>query len=192
MTCAVFGGTFNPVHNSHLIMAEYVNNMPEVDKLLIIPDNIPPHKAVKNLASGVDRLKMCELAFSGLNKAEISGMELEREGASYTVDTLNELRNKYDKLYLVCGGDMVETFHLWSRYKEILSIATIIAFTRDGKKDGDFKKGIENIKNAGGKVIVADISVPSLSSTEIRSGAEFSKSVPTGVAEYIELKGLYK
>ena len=192
MTCAVFGGTFNPVHNSHLIMAEYVNNMDEVDKLLVIPANVPPHKVADSLASGEDRIKMCELAFSSLKKAQISDIEFKREGPSYTVDTLRELKDKYDRLYLVCGGDMIETFCRWRKYEEILSMATVIAFSRDKKTDGEFSKGIETIKNAGGRVILADCTVPSLSSTEIRNSKTSYGLVPKGVAEYIEQKGLYR
>lgn len=193
MTCAVFGGTFNPVHNSHLKMAEYLNNLPEVDVLLIIPDNIPPHKEASGLVSGEDRMRMCQIAFVHLDKAIISDLELKRKGPSYTVDTLSELNEKYDKLYLACGGDMIETFHLWRNYEEILRLAEIIAFSRDGKVDGDFKKGIDNILSKGGKVTVADCSVPSLSSSEIRASiGESYDSLPSGVWNYIAEKGLYK
>ncbi len=170
-----------------------MNGLSQIDVLLIIPDNIPPHKEALGLVSGEDRMRMCEIAFSHLEKANISDLELKRQGPSYTVDTLRELSEKYDKLYLACGGDMIETFHLWRNYEEILRLAEIIAFSRDGKADGDFKKGIDNILSKGGRVTVADCAIPSLSSSEIRYSIDKSRNfLPLGVWNYIVEKGLYK
>lgn len=196
MTTAIFGGTFNPVHKSHVMMADYVNSLGFVDELLIMPANIPPHKEAKDLIPSKLRLGMCELAFSHLNKARICDLEINRIGKSYTFDTLTELSKDKDKLTLVCGGDMIETFHKWYKFKEILALADIIAFSRIGSEKGEFEKGVERIRSFGGNVYVADISVPELSSTKIRNdiknGLDVSEYMPESVAEYIRTNGLYR
>ncbi len=196
MRIAIFGGTFNPVHCGHYEMAKAVAEMGNIDKLLIIPDNIPPHKAASELVSGEDRLNMCRLAFGDIQKAEVADLELKRQGRSFTVDTLKALKEDNNEYYLVCGGDMVETFDTWHKFHEILKLAHIIAFKRQGVENVLFERGVQIIRSAGGKITVMDNDIPVVSSTDIRkavkSGSALIGLVPAAVAKYILNKGLYQ
>ncbi len=196
MRIAIFGGTFNPVHLGHYEMARAVASLGNIDKLLIIPDNLPPHKAAESLVSGEDRLNMCRLGFGAIPKVEISDLELKREGRSYTYDTLKSLVADDNEYYLVCGGDMVETFDEWYNFREILKMAHIIAFRRGSVNNDAFERGIEIITSSGGKITVMENDIPIISSTEIRKAIKENGNlcgiVPQTVADYIVSRGLYK
>ncbi len=187
---AVFGGTFNPIHNGHVEMAKEVLALNVVEKLIIMPTCKPPHKEAPNLASGEDRLNMCKTALGELDGIEFSDLELTRQGKSYTYDTVCALNEIYDKrIALVCGGDMITTFNGWYRYKEILQKADLIAFRRKGVLNTDFDKAVENLKNDGGKITVIDSQIEEISSSGVRAG-EWNL-IPQSVFEYIKQKGLY-
>ena len=106
MKLGIYGGTFSPVHTAHIRAAEAFLTQCELDKLLIIPAGIPPHKVVKGNITFEQRLQMCFLAFSDLPKTEISDIELNRDGKSYTVMTVRELEGEHIELFLLCGTDM--------------------------------------------------------------------------------------
>lgn len=186
---AVFGGTFNPVHNGHVEMANAVCALPYVEKLVIIPTYKPPHKTSNDLASGEHRMNMCRLAFAELEKAEVSDIEQKRGGSSYTYDTLMELKKTYNSLALVCGGDMITSFSSWYRSKDILKMATLIAFRRVGVDNSQFDLSVNNLEKNGGKVIVLDADILDISSSQIRNG-DFLE-VPTVVFDYIKQNGIY-
>ena len=187
---AVFGGTFNPIHNGHVEMAKEVLRLDTVEKLIVMPTYKPPHKEAAMLACGEDRLEMCKIAFEGVEGIEFSDLELSREGLSYTYDTLCELNKKLNtRVALVCGGDMITTFNRWYRFRDILVFADLIAFRRKGIDNAEFDEAVENLRAEGGNVTVIDSSIPEISSSEVRNGKwDF---IPNSVFDYIKENGLY-
>ena len=134
MRIVVYGGSFNPPHLGHVEAARTVSAELAPDKFLIIPTNVSPHKM---LAEGSPepraRLEMCRLAFAGIPGAEISDMELQREGKSYTAQTVEELRRSYpdDELFLVMGTDMLLSFESWYRFEYLLENCTLAVLKHD-------------------------------------------------------------
>lgn len=190
MKIGIFGGTFNPVHIGHVKLAENFKNELKLDKLLIIPTAVPPHKEAENIASGEDRLKMCALAFE--NIGEVSDIEISRGGRSYTVETLEKLREIYKdaEFYFLVGSDMLLSFRRWYRYEDILSMCTLCATDRDNEKtcrDAD--------NELFGKIIFCDFPKTIVSSSQVREKIvekeDVSSLIPENVEKYIKEKGLY-
>lgn len=138
MKIGIYGGTFNPPHLGHLAAAAGVISALKLDKLLLIPASIPPHKALpEGSATAAQRLEMTRMAGAQLglgDKVETLDMELHRDGKSYTSDTLVQLKDQYpeDELWLLMGTDMFMTLHEWHEPEKILSLAGIAAFGRTG------------------------------------------------------------
>ena len=136
MKIGIYGGTFNPIHLGHMQAAKFAAEYLELDRLVLIPAGIPPHKALKeDAADGTHRVAMTELAAQAMELScpvEVSDMELLRQGKSYTVDTIRALRQKYPdaQLYLFMGTDMFLTFHTWYQPEEIARHCTLCAFGR--------------------------------------------------------------
>lgn len=187
---ALFGGTFNPIHSGHVEMASKVLELPQIEKLIIMPTYQPPHKDAPELVSGEHRLNMCRIALCGLDNVEFSALELERKGKSYTYNTVCELNSVFDKrIALVCGGDMITTFNGWYRYRDILTLADIIAFRRVGVDNTEFDNAVESLRTEGGNISVIDLKISNISSSEVRNGR--MDMVPDEVLEYIKNNGLY-
>jgi nicotinate-nucleotide adenylyltransferase len=195
---ALFGGTFNPIHCGHLQMIKEVDKLEFIDKILIMPDNIPPHKEVGFLAENAHRVQMCRLAVNFVKKAVIDESELQRGGKSYTYDTLCFLKEKYvnDDLYLVCGGDMVLTLDRWYKADELLKMCTFIVFNRSGIFCKEFSEKVLQLKSLGAKIIVIETDILSVSSSQIRDMLKKGQStdgfLPKSVSEYINENGIYK
>ncbi len=131
---AIYGGSFNPPHLGHLEAARSVEAELAPDKLLIIPDNIPPHKSMEpGSPTAEQRLELCRLNFRTLENAEISDMEINRQGKSYTADTVRELRLSYpeDELCLVVGSDMLLTFEEWYDFRYLLDNCRLAVVSRE-------------------------------------------------------------
>lgn len=134
MKIAIYGGSFNPPHLGHLEAAKTVCAELAPDKLLIIPDNIPPHKAMDpGSPTAEERLALCRIAFRSIPGAEISDMEIRRRGKSYTAHTVRELRERYpdDELFLVVGSDMLLSFEEWYEFEYLLSECTLAVVSRE-------------------------------------------------------------
>lgn len=188
----ILGGTFNPVHNGHIHLAQIYNDELCLDKILVIPTNIPPHKSADNIVENHHRINMLKLAFEGFNNVEISDIELSKEGTSYTIETLMMLKESYpnDKLFLLVGGDMFLYFDKWKDYDKILSLCTVCTAPRhDDEYDKliDFQKVLDPEKKS---TIILDSTVLSVSSSEIRDNTD-NALIPKKVKEYIIQKGLY-
>lgn len=193
----MFGGTFNPPHIAHRLMLKAAAELKNIDKILVIPTNIPPHKEVANYCPSKEhRLNMCRLLLEGVENAVVSDMELNREGKSYTYDTLIELKEKYDDLSILIGADMITTFFSWYRYKDVLNLCDIIAVRRPGIDNRSFDKAVETLRNEGGNITVLDAKMPDVSSTDIREETDdetqLSKKVPNNIYEYCKRNGLYE
>ncbi len=191
-----FGGTFNPPHIAHRKMLEAVCALPQVSRVLVAPTNIPPHKAVAEMfASGEDRLNMCRLLCTGLNKAEASDIEFRREGKSYSFYTLSELKKEYREIGMLIGGDMVTSFTEWFRYRDILGLCELYAVRRKGVDGAEFDKCIDNLRLCGGKITVIETDLPKVSSTDIRNAtgcdSDLKKYLMPEIFDYISDNRLY-
>ena len=204
MKIGIFGGTFNPPHLGHLEAVRTAMDVLELDKLLIIPAAVPPHKELpEDAPSPEHRLAMSAKLADALlrpEQAEVSAIELDREGKSYTSDTLEALRERYPgaELWLLMGTDMFLTLHLWHDPAAILKLAGVCAFGRAGQ-DGEavFAPQREYLEKTFPGAGITTITLPGLveiSSTRLRSllaegkGAEY---LHPSVYGYILLKRLY-
>lgn len=192
-----FGGTFNPPHIAHRKMLEAIAGLPEIDRVLVAPTNIPPHKEVPGMfATKEQRLFMCELLCDGVKKAEVSDIEFKRNGKSYSFYTLSELKERYGDVAMLIGGDMVTSFTTWHRYEEILKIAAFYVVRRKGTDNTDFDQNVELLMAKGGNIKVLELEFPEVSSTEIRDAFSNNQStgnlVPENIAKFISQNGLYR
>lgn len=192
-----FGGTFNPPHIAHRKMLEAVCGLVDVEKVLVAPTNIPPHKETpKMFATKEQRLKMVELLCEGINKAEVSDIEFTREGKSYSFYTLTELKQTHPNLVMLIGGDMVTSFNTWFNYKGILETVELIVVRRKGVDNVDFDNAVERLRNDGGKITVVDVDLPEVSSTEIRDlilkDKPLDTLVPKKICEYINENHIFR
>jgi nicotinate-nucleotide adenylyltransferase len=149
MKTVVYGGSFNPPHLGHVSAAKTVYETLSPDRFLIIPTNIPPHKELaEGSPTAQQRLELCRLAFEDIPGAEISEMEICREGRSYTADTIDRLREEYpgDEFYLVVGSDMFLSFTEWYRFQYLLESCTLAVLSREGddhRELEDYKHRLE-------------------------------------------------
>src|SRR5688572_13805894 len=134
MRLGVFGGTFDPVHLGHLIMAEQCREQARLDRVLFIPAPRPPHKLDVDRTRFEQRVEMLTLAISGHPAFVIDELERDRSGPSYTFQTLEELQRKHAgaELCLIVGGDTLAELHLWYRPERIVELATLLAVPRPG------------------------------------------------------------
>lgn len=190
----IYGGTFNPIHNGHLHLIRAASAQLSFDQLLVVPANIPPHKAAVDLASNRDRLEMARLATAGMPGVWVSDIELRARGKSYTVLTLERLRALFPecRFTLLMGADMLESFDRWHRWQDILKLADIAAFARNEGEESLLERKAALI----GRARVVRVEPLPLSSTlvreKVRRGEDISGLVPEPVAAYIYEKGLYR
>ncbi|MBQ7296507.1 MAG: nicotinate-nucleotide adenylyltransferase [Clostridia bacterium] len=195
MRIGIYGGAFNPVHKGHVKLAEEIKRKADLDKIIIMPSGLSPHKSSGQLIDSAHRLEMCRLAFTGEDYI-ISDLEIKRDGKSYTFDTVTELSRIYpdDELFLIMGSDMLLCFDKWYRYSDILSLVTVCATTRQGDIS------ISQLKNYADtvlkkEVIIIDFEPFECSSTMVRNkvncGEDISSLVPLKVAAYIKENRLY-
>jgi nicotinate-nucleotide adenylyltransferase len=135
MKLGVFGGTFDPPHLGHLVVAQEVHSRLGLDTVLWVPAAIPPHKTGQAITAGPIRLEMVRAAIKGDDRFEASDTELRRDGPSYTVDTLRQLRDErpHDELFLIVGADQLAELSTWREPEAILELATLVGFARDGE-----------------------------------------------------------
>ena len=194
----IYGGTFNPPHIGHMQAAKQAAALLCLDKLLLIPDRIAPHKILpEGSASAQQRLQMLKIAASGIPKAEVSDLELKREGPSYTYLTILELKEQYPQaeLFFIMGSDMFLSFHTWRNPQIIMRNASLAVLCRGDKNE---KQGIEEQKATleaqGAKVVLIPNEITAISSTDLRRMLVFDCAapyLPEGVEEYIRKNALY-
>ena len=193
----IYGGTYSPPHIGHLRAAEYAIEACSLDRLLLIPTGVSPHKQMSAGATSEDRLQMLRLSAAGIDKAEVSDIELKREGRSYTVDTLGTIRaeNPGAELVLLMGTDMFLSFMTWREPEKIMELATLAVFCRGEKgeraKIEDQKIALEAL---GARIELVENPVTAISSTDLRRMLVFGCADPflmPGVGDYIREKGLY-
>ena len=190
-----FGGTFNPLHIGHYEIVTALCEREEIDKVYIMPDRIPPHKSDAFLAPDEDRIEMCRLAAKAHEKAEVLTVEFEREGKSYTFDTVCELERRYPdtRFCMACGGDMVATLDRWYRGEELIRKIPFYGFKRAG--EADFDAHVQRLREKGAQITVLDKEITEVSSTALRellANGGTTKLLPPEIYEYIIKRGLYK
>ncbi len=172
MKIGIFGGTFNPPHTGHIEAARAASEKLGLDKLLLMPDGQPPHKRLpENSPTAEDRLNMLSIAAEDLDMAEICGMEIERGGVSYTVDTLRELRAKYpgDELFLLVGTDMFLSLETWRESENILRSVNIAVFCRADGESGPVEEYAGKLrKKYGARITEVKNKAVEISSEELR------------------------
>lgn len=194
---AMFGGSFNPPHIGHLELAQACIDSLGLDKLLLIPVFSPPHKSGSEMATTQHRLNMCKLFEKYNNKIEVSDIEINRGGSSYTVDTLKALKALYpdDELFLIIGADMYMSLQSWYQPEQICSIAKICTVSRNSDDTQELENHSRFLKRFGCESVILDERVKTVSSTQIRnclkSGDSIDNFVVPEVYEYIRCNKLY-
>ena len=195
----IFGGTFAPVHNGHVEAAKAFMEQMKLDYLYIMPACMPPHKQIDSSDDPIYRLKMCELAFSGIDGVLISDLEIKRGGKSYTYDTLVELSRPDARLFFMCGTDMVLTFDTWYRAEDLFKLCYPVYVRRENDPimTQRIVEKINGYYQKYGVMFRRIITEPiTLSSTQIRNkvaaGEDISALVPSEVERFIKENGLYR
>lgn len=198
MRTGILGGTFNPVHMGHVLLADAAARELRLDRILLIPAGIPPHKQAPELATDCHRLAMCRLAAAQIRGGQVSDLELRRGGKSYTCRTLEILKAQYpaDTLYWICGGDMFLTLQDWKQPEVIFQLAVICAAARQGISHAQMQAQQTRLEAMGASVQLLEVSLPPWSSTDIRrrivAGQPVDGILPESVAAYIEDNRLYQ
>ncbi|MGV3487555.1 MAG: nicotinate-nucleotide adenylyltransferase [Tuberibacillus sp.] len=192
MKIGLLGGTFDPPHFGHLIMAEEALMQCALDEIWFLPSYLPPHAERKTSAhplSAEHRLEMVQLAISGNARFQLSLIEYERKGKSYTYKTIHELREKYPEhqFYFIIGADMVNDLPKWVRFDEIKRQVTFIGFNRAGVV-WHAPEGVHIIK-----AVMPEIGISSsIVRKKIGEQGAWHYLVPDQVKKYIEVNGLYE
>lgn len=194
----IYGGSFNPPHTGHIAAVRQALDLLCLDKLLLIPAHVAPHKQLpKDSATPEQRLAMLRLAAAGIANAEISLIEFSREGVSYTYETVQQLKTVYpnEELVLIMGSDMFLTFDTWKNPDVIMSHASLgVLYRGDPGERQQVARKMEEMQQRGAKVYLAENPVLSVSSTDLRRMLIFGcgdSFLPSGVGEYIRENGLY-
>lgn len=195
---ALFGGTFDPIHSSHVSMALRLADALSLDAVLLMPTYVPPHKIRERMASAQHRLAMCRLAAQEHPILQVSDMEIARGGASFTVDTLTALTEKYPdtEWYVITGADMFCTLRTWHRFSELKKMATFCTVPRDGVSAEELNRYAEELRADGVSCYVDAQAEAPISSTAIREHIAADTLpdglVPPVVMAYIRAHGLYR
>jgi nicotinate-nucleotide adenylyltransferase len=182
----ILGGTFNPPHLGHLIIANEVQTQLDFDEIWFMPNQNPPHKDNTNGVSSLHRLAMVQRAITDNTLFQVQSIELERSGRSYTFDTMKLLTEKYDhKFYFIIGADMVEYLPKWYKIEELIQLVTFVGVNRP-----------EYDQHSDYPIIHVDVPNIEISSHMIRERVKAGKNiryfVPNMVLEYIEENRLYE
>lgn len=195
---ALFGGSFDPIHTGHIQLALEFARRLKLDRVLLVPTYVPPHKLRADMASSADRLEMCRLAAQAHPIFEVSDIEVSRGGASFTADTLEtlQLQDPDAEWYLITGADMFLTLGTWWRFEDIAELAVLCAAPRGKVTMDELLAYARTLEKGGARCRVEDIPVLEISSTEIRRRAAAGEPIegltPAYVAAYIREKGLYR
>ena len=201
MSLCIFGGTFNPVHLAHVKVAEAAFEQLPLDRLLLIPSFIPPHKQADRLISAEHRLRMVELAIAGREGWAVSEIEIERGGRSYSIDTARTLIAEYDlqdRPYFLIGADMLQELATWKDVAQLVTLCRFVVVARPGLSLDPTPALQAAIGREEAEAVCqrkVDVPPTDVSSTDIRrrvAGSHpFEHLVPPAVADYIKQKRLY-
>jgi len=197
----IFGGSFNPIHTGHLIMAQDAANAFQLDKVVFVPAAIPPHKLTQTLVTPEQRLTMVRLALTGHPSWDVSDEEVRRGGVSFSVDTVRHFRAHHPDadIYFIIGGDTLPELHTWREIESLLGLCKVITMVRPGfdprtLKNRDLNLPVNYVDDLISRVTVGH--VIGISSTEVRMHVAQNKPirylVPDAVVRYIHEHMLYR
>ena len=201
MRLGLYGGSFDPIHYGHLLLAECARETLSLDEVWLIPAAVPPHKQTRELAPAKHRLAMLELALAGHEQIKSSHLEIDRGGISYTVDTLTAICQEQPdtELFLLMGADSLHDLPTWREPARICDLATIAVVRRGGSPEPDFSVLNPIVSDERLKTIrESQVQMPliELSSTDLRHRAAAGQSLrfrtPRAVEKYIETHDLYR
>ncbi|HKB85358.1 MAG TPA: nicotinate-nucleotide adenylyltransferase [Ignavibacteriaceae bacterium] len=186
----IYGGTFDPVHNGHLITAQCVRELRSLDKVIFIPNRISPLKQELKVSEPEHRMNMLKLAIKNIPYFDLSDFEIKRKNVSYTIDTLHRIKQDYEEIELIIGADNINTFDRWKSPEEIIELATLLVLKRRTENEPDVHNKF--IKDA----VLLETPVIDISGTVIRErvrrGLPIDFLVPQDVMKYIYDLKLYK
>jgi nicotinate-nucleotide adenylyltransferase len=194
----ILGGTFNPPHIGHLICAQEAHAQLQLDRVILMPAGVPPHKEAVGDPGAEARYAMCRAAIADDERFGVSRLELDREGRSYTVDTLRALheRNPQDDITFLVGGDMARSLPSWREPETILSLARLAVAERADDARAQIEAAIAPLEPDGARVRFFDMPRIDISSSDIRARVAQGKPirwlVPDAVAAQIEQSGWYR
>ena len=194
MYTVIFGGTFNPFHIGHYEILKALQSDESVEKILLMPDRLPPHKTSEFLIDDETRIEMCRLASKDFPKCQLCLIEFEREGKSYTVDTVKLLKERYPhkEFAFAIGGDMFASFKKWKKYEELIKMLSFFVFKRSATDMGKFNTALKELKDEGMKIILKEDIIPAVSSTELRQEFENNKDlIPEKIYKFLKERGVY-
>lgn len=192
MATGIVGGTFDPIHVAHLIMAEYAIDTLDLARVVFVPAPRPPHKRGVEMAPVAERVEMVRLAIEGNPRLALSTIELDRPGESYTIETVREMRRAFgdrETLYFVMGADSLAQFGTWKDPEDLLRECSFAVAPRPGVSMESVDPGVRE------RVTVLDMPLLGISSSDIRERVREGKSirylVPPAVESHIRAKKLY-
>jgi len=188
MKIGILGGTFNPIHIGHLILAEEAREKLGLDKIIFMPAYLPPHKDNSDIAPAAERFAMVKQAIAGNKHFSVSDMEIKRNGRSYTIDTIRALKAKYpkDDFYFIIGSDLLKYLDEWKDVSEIIKMVKFIAATRPGYP-------LEKIPSYIQTLAIRAVDVSGFEVREcVRLNKSFRYLVPEAVFNHILKKRLYQ
>ena len=201
MRIGILGGTFNPPHLGHLVCAQEAHAQLELDRVVLMPAGIPPHKDVAADPGAEARHELCRLAIGADERFAVSRLELDRPGRSWTVDTLKALHDEspQDDLTFIVGGDMARSLPTWREPEAVLELATLAVAERTGAEREDIRGELRSLPEAGasaGRVRFFDMPRIDVSSSAVRervaTGRPIRYLVPDAVADAIAEHGWYR
>ena len=197
MRIGIYGGSFNPVHNGHIHLAETAVKELELDRLYLLPSKKSPHRSMAEYAPDEDRLEMLRLACNNKEKLYVSDYEIKSDRVSYTIYTVEHFREVFpdDELFLLVGSDMLLSFDTWHRFGDILANVTLCVVSRENGDISRLEKKAEELRKYG-KIIVSEAPPTEVSSTEVRKkiakSKDFTCYLDENVVQYIRLMNLYR
>jgi nicotinate-nucleotide adenylyltransferase len=193
----ILGGSFNPPHLGHLVMAQEAHAQLGLDRVVLMPARLPPHKRLRDDPGPEARLELCRAAVAGDGRFEVSRLELDREGPSYTVDTLRQIHagSPGDELTFIVGGDVAVGLPEWREPEAVLALATIAVAEREGISRRRIAERVATLRG-GDRLRFFDMPRLDISSSEIRrrvqEGRPIRYLVPDAVARIIAARGYYR
>ncbi|GAJ99075.1 LOW QUALITY PROTEIN: nicotinate-nucleotide adenylyltransferase [Geomicrobium sp. JCM 19055] len=187
----ILGGTFDPPHYGHLVLAEQVLDQTQVNEIWFMPTNVPPHKKNEGMATKEQRLKMAELAIKDQERFFCEDVEFERSGPSYTIDTIAKLQRAYpdDTFFFIIGGDMVNQLEDWYKIEQLKKLVTFIVAERPNDP-------LSHKQKMNPAFIYVSIPQLDLSSSTIRERVKLNQSIryllPENVRVFVKEHGLYE
>lgn len=198
MKIGILGGTFDPVHNGHLRVAEEVKDRLKLRKVVFVPSGKPWMKSDRKITSGEQRVEMVRLAIEGRLDFQMSLSEINRPGSTYTIETIQEFRSEFGddaEIYFIIGWDGISRLHQWKNVEQLVKLCRIAVVPRPGFPPPDIVTLDNSIPGLSESLVLLDRPLIDVSATEIRKkvfqGLPFEQNVPAPVAEYIKKHRLY-